>query len=163
MFRAGIITVSDKGAAGLREDKSGLEIKKILTEAGIQVVYQQLVADEQKQIEKLLIEACDNGVCDLLLTTGGTGLSKRDVTPEATKAIAEKEVPGISEAMRAYSMKITPRGMLSRGVSVIRKNTLIINLPGSVKAVRENLEAILPALDHGLKILTNQESECGAP
>ncbi len=161
MYRIGILTVSDKGSQGLREDKSGPEIARIAKENGYEVVFARMVPDEQEQIEQELIRACDAGECDLYLTTGGTGFAVRDVTPEATIAVSEKLVPGIPEAMRAYSMTITPRGMLSRNACGIRKQTLILNLPGSVKAVRENLEYVLPHLEHGLAILTGRDSECG--
>ena len=161
MYRAGILTVSDKGAAGLREDKSGPEIARIVQENGYEVAFLHMVPDEMDQIIEELKRACDNQECELLLTTGGTGFSVRDVTPEATLEVIEKQVQGIPEAMRAYSVSITPRGMLSRGVCGIRNQTLILNLPGSVKAVRENLEYVIPYLDHGLAILTGRDAECG--
>lgn len=163
MYRVGILTISDKGSRGEREDKSGPEIARIVTEAGYDVVFQHMVPDEKEEIKREMIEAADANACDLFLSTGGTGFAVRDVTPEATLEIAEKTVPGVPEAMRAYSMSITPRGMLSRGTCVIRKQTLILNLPGSVKAVRENLEYVLPHLEHGLAILTGRDGECGAP
>ena len=163
MYRVAILTVSDKGAQGLREDLSGPAIRELVTRQGYEVVYTQLLPDELDQIRDAICRLCDEGSCDLLLTTGGTGFAPRDVTPEATLAAGERMVPGIAEAMRAFSMGITPRGMLSRGVAVIRKGTLVINLPGSVKAVKENLEHILPALDHGLAILTGRDGECGRP
>lgn len=160
-YRVAILTLSDKGSRGEREDLSGPAIAAMVEEAGYEVVYQNLMSDEYEPMKQELARLCDEGVCDLLLTTGGTGFSQRDQTPEATLAVAERLAPGIAEAMRYYSLQITPRGMLSRGASVIRKNTLIVNLPGSVKAVRENLEYILPALSHGLGILTGRETECG--
>ena len=122
-----------------------------------------LVSDDREGLAKLLAEIADEGRAQLVLTTGGTGFSPRDNTPEATMDVAEKPVPGIPEAMRAYSMRITPRGMLSRGTAAIRKRTLIINLPGSPKAVRENLEAVTPALTHGIEILTGAATNCAAP
>ena len=163
MYRAAILTMSDKGSRGQREDLSGPKMAEMVKEHGFEVVYTAILPDELEQIRDRIIQLCDDNVCDLLLTTGGTGFSPRDVTPEATLAAGERLVPGIPEAMRAYSMTITPRGMLSRGTAVIRKNTLVVNLPGSVKAVKENLEYILPALDHGLAILLGRDGECGAP
>ena len=146
-MRAAIITSSDSGYAGKREDVSGPVIAEMVREAGYEVVWQKVLPDEQ-------------GKADLLLTTGGTGFSPRDVMPEATLAVAERMVPGIPEAMRAYSLQFTKRTMLSRAASGIRKRTLIVNLPGSPKAVRECLEYILPQLDHGLKILLGLDGEC---
>ena len=160
MFKAAIITASDKGAQGLREDLSGPCIKKILEEANYEVVSIDILPDDRNLIADKLIELSDRKI-PLILTTGGTGFAPRDNTPEATRDVIEKETPGISEAIRAESLKITPRAMLSRAVSGIRKQSLIINLPGSPKAVRENLEAILPSLDHGLVILTGRGGECG--
>lgn len=160
MYRAGIVTLSDKGAAGEREDKSGAVIKEILESAGYEVVAQSLLPDEGEALKTELIRLSDQVQCDLVLTTGGTGFSRRDVTPEATMAVAERNVPGIAEAIRAYSMTVTKRAMLSRGVSVIRGGTLIINLPGSPKAVRESLEYVLDTLPHGLDILSGRGGEC---
>lgn len=160
-YRVGILTLSDKGSRGEREDLSGPAIAELVTAAGYEVVYQNLMSDEFEPMKAELARLCDEHVCDLLLTTGGTGFSRRDVTPEATMAVAERNAPGIAEAMRYNALQITPRGMLSRGASVLRKQTLIVNLPGSVKAVRENLSYILPSLAHGLGILTGRESECG--
>ncbi len=162
MYNAAVITVSDKGSLGQREDLSGKEIIKILEETKIYTISEYIIIpDERDIISKKLKEIADEKKADIIFTTGGTGFSKRDVTPEATKDIIEKETPGISEAIRAYSMTITPRAMLSRAVSGIRKDTLIINLPGSPKAVRESLEYILPSLSHGLNILLGREGECG--
>lgn len=160
-YRAAILTLSDKGSRGEREDLSGAAAACLLRSAGYEIVYQAILSDDRAPMEKEMSRLCDEGVCDLLLTTGGTGFSPRDVTPEATQSVGERNVPGIAEAMRAFSMRITPRGMLSRAVSVIRKNTLIVNLPGSPRAVEENLAYILPTLSHGLGILTGRESECG--
>jgi molybdenum cofactor synthesis domain-containing protein len=160
-FRVAVMTLSDKGAKGEREDKSGPLIKKMLTASGYVVEAQLILADDKAEIEKSLIDFSDNIGVDLILTTGGTGFSRRDITPEATLAVAERVAPGIAEAIRAYSMQITARAMLGRGVSVIRGGTLIINLPGSEKAVRESLEYILPHLTHGLEILKGSASECG--
>lgn len=159
-YRVAIITASDKASQGLREDLSGPLISDIVTKEGYEVVSYQVISDEQIELENAMKEICDEGKADLLLTTGGTGFSPRDNMPEATMAIAQKNVPGIAEVMRYESLKITKRAMLSRAVSVIRGKTLIINLPGSPKAVSENLEAVLPALSHGLDILTQNSSEC---
>ena len=160
MYRAGIVTLSDKGAAGEREDKSGAVIREILEAAGYEVAAQSLLPDEGEALKKELIRLSDQVQCDLELTTGGTGFSRRDVTPEATMAVAERNAPGIAEAIRACSMAVTKRAMLSRGVSVIRGGTLIINLPGSPKAVRESLEYVLDTLPHGLDILSGRGGEC---
>lgn len=155
------MTLSDKGYAGEREDQSGPLVSRILSEAGYDVRKTVLLPDEQKEIEKYLCKLCDEDKMDVVFTTGGTGFSPRDCTPEATMAVATKNAPGIAEAMRLASLKITARAMLSRGASVIRGSTLIINLPGSPKAARENLEAVLPSLQHGLEILTGRSGECG--
>lgn len=160
MFRAGIVTLSDKGAAGERTDVSGAVIKEMLESAGYEVVSYKLLADEGEDLKKELIRLSDQVKCDLVLTTGGTGFSPRDVTPEATLSVADRNAPGIAEAIRAYSMTVTKRAMLSRGASVIRKQTLIINLPGSPKAVGESLEYILDTLFHGLEILSGKGGEC---
>lgn len=159
-WKAAVVTLSDKGYAGEREDKSGPLICGILTESGYDVQETILLPDEKEEIKKCLCKLCDEKSVDIIFTTGGTGFSPRDCTPEATMEIAQRNAPGIAEAMRLASLKITPRAMLSRGVSVIRGKTLIINLPGSPKAVRENLEAVLPSLDHGLAILTGRDGEC---
>lgn len=160
MYTAGIITLSDKGAAGDREDVSGRVIREILESSGYEVVSYKLLADEAQDLKRELLRLCDEVKCSLVLTTGGTGFSTRDVTPEATMAVADRNAPGIAEAMRAYSMTLTKRAMLSRGASVIRKSTLIVNLPGSPKAVRESLEFLLDTLPHGLDILSGTGGEC---
>lgn len=159
-MRAAIITSSDSGYAGKREDLSGPAIEEMLREAGYEVVSRTILPDDQEKLEAELISICDDGRADLILTTGGTGFSPRDVMPEATAAVAERMVPGIPEAMRAYSMQYTKRTMLSRAASGIRRQTLIVNLPGSPKAVRECLEYILPELEHGLQILLGEAGEC---
>ncbi len=160
---AAIITLSDKGAKGEREDVSGACIEKMLEESNTYYVEEyHLIPDDEEKLETLLREICDEKRARLILTTGGTGFSKRDITPEATLNVAEKIAPGISEAMRAASMQVTKRAMLSRGVSVIRNETLIVNLPGSPKAVRENLETVLPTLIHGIEILGGEAQECAA-
>ena len=160
-YRVAIITLSDKGARGEREDRSGPAIREMMTGAGYEVVIQRLLSDDPAALTAALVDICDNRRAELVLTTGGTGFSPRDLAPEATLAAIERNVPGIAEAMRARSMQITPRAMLSRGVSGIRGSTLIVNLPGSPKAARENLEVLLPALEHGLGILVGDAGECG--
>lgn len=160
MFRVGIITSSDKGSVGEREDKSGELIKDIVTHNGYEVIRYIVLPDEKEELEKEMIYMSDELCVDLILTTGGTGFSKRDVTPEATLSVVNRLAPGISEAMRYYSLTITKRAMLSRGVSGIRNNTLIVNMPGSPKAVKESLEYIIDSLHHGLEILTGKASDC---
>ena len=160
-WRAAVVTLSDKGYRGEREDKSGPAVCELLCEAGYDVQRRILLPDEQQKIERCLCKLCDDEEMDIVFTTGGTGFSPRDCAPEATMAVATRNAPGIAEAMRLASLKVTPRAMLSRGASVIRNRTLIINLPGSPKAARENLEAVLPALGHGLEILTGSGGECG--
>jgi len=159
-FRASVVTLSDKASKGEREDKSGPLIAKMLEEAGYKVTGLILLPDEQRKIEMELINLADRQQVDLILTTGGTGFARRDVTPEATIAVADRQAPGIAEAIRAHSLQITGRAMLSRGVSVIRGSTLIVNLPGSPKAVRESLEFVLPHLGHGIEILRGDAHEC---
>lgn len=160
MFRVAIVTLSDKGAAGQRTDESGAVIREIAEQNGYEVVSYTLLPDEREQISAELRRLCDENVAELVLTTGGTGFSPRDCTPEATLDVAERLAPGIAEAMRYSSLNITKRAMLSRAVAVIRGGTLIVNLPGSPKAVRENLEYVIPALRHGLEILTGRAGEC---
>lgn len=160
MFRTAIVCMSDKGAKGEREDLSTKVIEKIVIENGYKVTKKILIPDEFEIIKETLKNICDSDEADLILTTGGTGFSKRDVTPEATLEIIDKAVPGIPEAIRAYSMTITKRAMLSRAAAGIRKNTLIINMPGSPKAVEESLSFIIDSLTHGLEILVGSSSEC---
>ena len=160
MKRTVIITSSDSGYAGEREDLSGPVIKEIVEKAGYQVVYMDLLPDDRKMLSDRMKEIADNNMAELILTTGGTGFSPRDVMPEATEDIIERRVPGIPEAMRAYSMTITKRAMLSRASAGIRNKTLIINLPGSPKAVRESLEYIIDALAHGIEIMTGEAGNC---
>ena len=159
-WTAAVVTLSDKGYAGEREDKSGPLVCEMITEAGYDVKKTILLPDEKEEIRRCLCSLCDQDKLDVIFTTEGTGFAPRDCTPEATLEAADRNAPGIAEAMRLASLKVTPRAMLSRGVSVIRGQTLIINLPGSPKAVRENLEAVLPTLDHGLAILTGRAGEC---
>lgn len=160
MYRVGIITASDKGSTGERQDISGERIRTIVEEHGYEVSFYQVLPDEKEILQETMRQLCDENTVDLLLTTGGTGFSMRDVTPEATTAIAERMVPGIAEAIRSYSMTITKRAMLSRGVAAIRRSTLIINLPGSPKAVEESLTYVIEEIRHGLQILTGEASEC---
>lgn len=160
-FSVGIITVSDKGSRGERADASGPIIEEMIEQIGGRVEQYAIIPDEKQDIKEAIIEMSDILGLNLILTTGGTGFSKRDITPEATLEVIEKHVPGIPEAMRARSMQITPKAMLSRAQAGIRKQTLIINLPGSPKGVRENLEVVIPALKHGIEILTGRASECG--
>ncbi|MEF9953780.1 MAG: molybdopterin-binding protein [Clostridium sp.] len=159
-IRVAVITSSDSGFAGKREDLSGPVVRECSDAAGYEVVSTCILPDDREQLEKELCRICDEGLADLILTTGGTGFSPRDVMPEATLAVTERHVPGIPEAMRAYSAQFTKRAMLSRAAAGIRKNTLIVNLPGSPKAVRECLEYILPELHHGMEILLGMTGEC---
>ncbi len=161
MIRVGIVTASDKGSIGERVDTSSEVIRALIEKKGWQVTEYIIVPDEIEKLKNVMLDWCDNNKVDLLLTTGGTGFSKRDITPEATISIAERLVPGIAEAMRYYSLSITKRAMLSRGISAIRKSTLIINLPGSPKGAKENLEVVIDTLEHGLAILKEDEGECG--
>lgn len=159
-FRIAIICASDTGYLGLRKDTSTRTIIEIMEANGYSVVSRQLLPDDREQLAQAMAVICDAHEADLILTTGGTGLSPRDITPEATLDIVERQVPGIPEAMRAAGMLATPKAMLSRAVAGIRGRTLIINLPGSPKAVTENLSSILPALWHGLETLTGRTQEC---
>ena len=160
MFRVAIVCLSDKGYRGEREDTSSLVIEEMVLEKGYEVAKKILIPDEYNMIVETLTKICDSGEADLILTTAGTGFSKRDVTPEATLDVVERVVPGIPEAMRYYSLQITPKAMLTRAAAGIRKNTLIVNLPGSPKAVKENLEFILGPVDHGLEILLGRTADC---
>lgn len=159
-FTAAVITLSDKGAKGERVDESGPAAKELLEAAGYEVAELLLLPDEPEVLKKQLIRLADSRQVDLIFTSGGTGFSLRDQTPEATLAVADRHAPGIAEALRYQSMQITDRAMLGRGVSVIRGQTLIVNLPGSPKAVRESIGFIIHALDHGLQILRGSASEC---
>ena len=163
-YTAAVITVSDKGARGEREDKSGPALCALALEHGYDVVCTSIIPDEIDQIKAELLRCCDELGVRLVLTTGGTGFSPRDVTPEATMAVVERTTPGIPELMRAESMKITPRGCLSRSAAGIRGRSLIINLPGSPKAAKENLLAVIEPIKHGLDMLASEGSaDCAAP
>jgi molybdenum cofactor synthesis domain-containing protein len=161
-YKVWIITASDKGSKGEREDLSGPVVRDIAVGMGYAAAGYTLLPDDQAVLERELKRICDKRLADLILTTGGTGFSPRDRMPEATAAVAERLAPGIAEAMRSGSMAITKRAMLSRAIAAIRKSTLIINLPGSHKAAKENLEIVLPELRHGLDILTCRDGECGS-
>lgn len=162
-MKVAILTLSDKGAAGEREDLSGAVIAEEIAEIGAELVVREILPDERALISERLKYYADELHVDLVLTTGGTGFSPRDWTPEATLDIAERQAPGLAEAMRQASLKITPHAMLSRAVAAIRGCTLIVNLPGSPKAVRENLQTIKPALPHAVEILTGAGGECAVP
>ena len=160
MYQAAVLTVSDRSFRGERPDEGGPLVAEMLKNAGYEIALTAIVPDEQAQIEEKLCQIADSGKVQLLVTTGGTGFAPRDVTPEATLAVCERMTPGIPEAMRYASMQVTNRAMLSRAQAGIRKGTLIINLPGSPKAARENLEAVLPALSHGLEMLSGRPADC---
>jgi molybdenum cofactor synthesis domain-containing protein len=162
MLRVGVITASDKGSKGEREDLSGAVLKELVKEIEGEVVCYTILPDDQELLAQQMKEWVDQEALDLILTTGGTGFSLRDVTPEATLSIADRMVPGIAEVMRYESLKVTPKAMLSRAVAALRKRTLIINMPGSPKAVKECWAAIFPALPHGIQILKGEASECAA-
>ena len=157
-YTAAVITISDKGAKGERVDTSGPNLCEILKEKGFDVVYTNIIPDEMEQIKAELIRCADEKKIALVLTTGGTGFSPRDITPEATMQVVERPTPGIPEAMRAESMRITPRGCLSRSAAGIRGRTLIINLPGSKKASQENILAVIDPVEHGLQMLMSEGS-----
>ena len=160
MKRVAIITSSDTGYRGEREDLSGPAIREIVEKNGYKVVSMDILPDDRAILSKKMAEIEDNNTAELILTTGGTGFSPRDIMPEATEDIIERRVPGIPEAMRAYSMTITKRAMLSRATAGIRKKTLIVNLPGSPKAVKESLEYIIDPLAHGIEIMTGEAGNC---
>lgn len=163
-YTAAVITVSDKGAKGERVDTSGPAIIQILRDHGFDVNYTTIIPDEMQQIQEELVSCCDQKNIALILTTGGTGFSPRDVTPEATLAVVERETRGIPEAMRAASMQVTPRGCLSRSAAGIRGRSLIINLPGSEKAAKENILAVIDSVCHGLDMLYSSGSaNCAQP
>lgn len=160
MIKTAILTISDKGSRGEREDGTGSSIKEKLDSNVYSIEYYKIIPDDMDKIVEELVYLSDTLKVNLILTNGGTGFSKRDVTPEATMKVIKKYVPGIGEAMRSASLNITPKAMLSRAVAGIRNETLIVNLPGSPKGAVENLEVILPAVPHGIDILTGKASEC---
>ncbi|HTY21579.1 MAG TPA: MogA/MoaB family molybdenum cofactor biosynthesis protein [Desulfomonilaceae bacterium] len=160
MLRSGVLTISDRSSQGLREDASGPRLADVLRQHGIDVVWTAVVPDEENEIRRVLTQWADENSADLILTSGGTGLSPRDVTPEATMAVVQRLVPGMAEAMRSASMSKTPHAMISRAVAGVRGKTLIINLPGSPKGAIENLEAVLPALKHAIDKIQGDPSEC---
>ena len=152
-FTLAILTISDAGAKGERDDTSGDTISRIMSFEGFEVISRNIVPDEKEHISAKIIELCDSGDVDLVLTTGGTGLSPRDVTPEATRTVIEYEVPGIPEAMRAQTLNKTPMSMLSRAVAGLRSGCLVVNLPGSPSGVRQTLEVVIPAIPHAIEIV----------
>jgi molybdenum cofactor synthesis domain-containing protein len=161
MMRVGVITTSDKGFRGERDDTSGDVIREMVGGLGAEVTFSTVVPDEQTEIKKVLIQGVDEMELDLIITTGGTGVSPRDVTPDATREVIEREIPGFGEAMRMAGLKKTPHAMISRAVCGVRGNTLIVNLPGSPKAVREGMEVILPAIAHTIAKIQGDPEECG--
>lgn len=159
-MKAAILTISDKGSRGERVDESGPGLARWLAQRSVEIACTEVIPDEAEQISSRLVELCDGGEVDLILTSGGTGVSPRDVTPEATFKILDREIPGFSEAMRAGSLAKTPFAMISRGVSGIRKRTLIINLPGSPKGAIENIEIVWPAVPHAVKKIQGDMEDC---
>jgi molybdopterin adenylyltransferase len=162
VFTVGILTISDKGSRGERQDKSGEAVRQIISRLDVSIPNYDIVPDERELIVQKLVKWADEDSLDVIITTGGTGLGPRDVTPEATFAVVDRIVPGFAEAMRAETFKDTPMSMLSRAVAGTRGKCLIINLPGSPKAVRECLQVILPALPHAVETLKGKAGECGA-
>jgi molybdopterin adenylyltransferase len=162
-MKAAILTLSDKGARGERADASGPALEQWLAERGVQTLHTEIIPDDEDTIVVKLMGWADSGKFDLILTTGGTGVSPRDVTPDATLRVVERVIPGFGEMMRAKSMEKTPRAMISRAIAGIRGNTLIINLPGSPKGAVENLEAVWPAVPHAVEKIQGDQSECAAP
>jgi molybdenum cofactor synthesis domain-containing protein len=160
LISVAIITISDKGSRGEREDLSGPAIKELILPLPAQIQFYQVIPDETKVISHTLKDCSDKLNCDLVITTGGTGVGPRDVTPEATLAVIEREIPGMAEVMRMESLKKTPHAMISRAVVGIRGHSLIINLPGSPKAVKENLSALLPALSHAIDKIKGDDADC---
>lgn len=162
-FNCAVVTMSDKGAVGLREDTSGVALQELLAKEGYLLKEYMIIPDSVEIITETLIDLVDTKEIDLIVTTGGTGVAPSDLTPEAMKMVIEKEVPGMAEAMRAASFAITPHSVISRGITGIRKETLIVNLPGSKKAALENIAVILPAIPHALHKIKGEKSDCGQP
>jgi molybdopterin adenylyltransferase len=162
-IRVGVVTVSDKGHAGEREDASGPLLVALLQKIGAEVVRQEIVPDERAEIERVLADLADEARVDLIVTTGGTGLSPRDVTPEAARAVIEREAPGLAEVLRFEGYRKTPLAVLSRGVAGVRGRTLIVNLPGSPKAVREGMEVLSPIIPHAIRMARGVDTEHGGP
>ncbi|MGD9948553.1 MAG: molybdenum cofactor biosynthesis protein B [Desulfobulbus sp.] len=160
VYKCGVLTLSDKGSRGEREDTSGPLLEEMLRASGFEIVLSRVIPDQQPLIEKTLMQWVDEEHLDLIVTTGGTGVSPTDQTPEATRAVIDREIPGLAEAMRLASLQKTIQAVWSRGIAGIRKNCLILNLPGSKKAAGENLEAVLPALEHGLYKLKGGDADC---
>ncbi|MDZ4245982.1 MAG: MogA/MoaB family molybdenum cofactor biosynthesis protein [Dehalococcoidia bacterium] len=163
MIKVGIITVSDKGYKGEREDLSGKIIAEMVREVGGEVISYALIPDEKEIISNTIIDYVEKKALDLIVTTGGTGVSPRDVTPEATKEVLDKEIPGMGEAMRLKGLETTPHAMISRALAGVRKRSLIVNLPGSPSGVRENLGAILMAIPHAIAKIQGDPAECAPP
>jgi molybdopterin adenylyltransferase len=161
-FRAVVITVSDRGSRGERADGSGPAVEGILREIGMEIIGRRIIPDEREMIRRTLLEWSDGGGTDLIVTTGGTGVSPRDVTPDATREVIDREIPGMAEAMRRQSAAVTPHAMISRAMAGIRGRTLIINLPGSPRGATENLGVLLPALPHAIEKIKGDESECAS-
>jgi len=159
-IRAAVLTVSDKGSRGERIDASGPAVQALLEQAGITVSHSEIIPDEREEIARRIAACCDDVCCDLVVTTGGTGVAPRDVTPEATRSVIDRELPGFGEAMRMESLKITPHAVISRAMAGIRGRSLILNLPGSPKAARENLTTVLPALSHTIAKIQDDPSDC---
>jgi molybdopterin adenylyltransferase len=159
MIKVAVLTLSDKGSKGERTDESGPAIEKLLVKIDAEIVHSEILPDEKSKIKRALISLCKK--TDLIITTGGTGVSPRDVTPDATKEVIDYEIPGMAEAMRRESLKKTPRAMISRAVAGVRGETIIINLPGSPKAVKENLAVVLPVLSHTIEKIKGSTKECG--
>jgi molybdopterin adenylyltransferase len=163
LIRVGVVTVSDKGHTGEREDVSGPLLADLLRKIGTEVVHQEIVPDERLEVERVLIELADEAHVDLIVTTGGSGLTPRDVTPEATRAVIEREAPGLAELLRFEGYRKTPLAVLARGVAGVRGRTLIINLPGSPRAVREGMETLSPILPHAVKMVRGVDTEHSMP
>jgi len=162
LINCGVVTISDKGSRGEREDLSGKEVIRILEECTFSIEDYRIIPDEKDIIKSTLLEYADERGIDLVVTTGGTGVSPRDVTPDATAEVIEREIPGIGEAMRRESMKKTPHAMVSRAIAGIRGESLIINLPGSPKGARENLTVVLPTLKHTIEKIKGDQSDCAS-